>query len=42
MVKFSRDEIIEILKGVGGHINLKVTGLIDGDEFYGVDVIKII
>ena len=42
MVKFPRDKIIEMLKGEEGPVELRVTGLVNGIEFYGTDTITII
>lgn len=42
IVKFSREKIIEILKGIKGYVELRVTGLVNDIEFYGTDVLKII
>ena len=39
MVKFPRDKIIEMLKGEEGPVELRVTGLVNGIEFYGTDTI---
>ena len=42
MVKFPRDKIIEMLKGEEGPVELRVTGLVNGIEFYGTDTIIVI
>jgi len=42
MVKFSRNEVIEMLGPVEGQIKLSVTGLVNGIEFSGTDTITVI
>ena len=42
MVKFPKYKIIEMLKGEEGSVELRVTGLVNGKEFYGTDTITII
>jgi hypothetical protein len=42
MVKFSRGEVIKMLESEEGKVNLIVTGLVNGIEFYGTDTITII
>ncbi|MGB9694156.1 MAG: hypothetical protein ACPLYF_04870 [Fervidobacterium sp.] len=42
LVKFSRDEVIKMLESAEGKVNLIVTGLVNGIEFYGTDTITII
>lgn len=42
LVKFPRNEVIEMLKGEEGPVELRATGLVNGIEFYGTDTITII
>lgn len=42
MVKFSRSEVVEMLGDKKGPVELRVTGLVNGIEFYGTDTIIII
>jgi hypothetical protein len=42
MVKFSRDEVIKMLKSETGRVQLTVTGLVNGIEFSGTDTITVI
>jgi len=42
LVKFPRNEVIEMLKGEEGPVELRVTGLVNGIEFYGTDTIIVI
>jgi hypothetical protein len=42
LVKFSRDKVVRMLESEKGIVNLTVTGLVNGVEFYGTDTITII
>jgi hypothetical protein len=42
LVKFSRDKVVRMLESEKGIVNLIVTGLVNGVEFYGTDTITII
>jgi hypothetical protein len=42
LVKFPRNEVIEMLKGEEGPVELRVTGLVNGIEFSGTDTIIVI
>lgn len=42
LAKFSRDNVIKILETEEGEVNLVITGLVNGVEFYGMDTITII
>jgi len=42
LVKFSRSEVIEMLESQEGKVNLTITGLVNGVEFYGTDTITVL
>jgi len=42
LVKFSRSEVIKMLESEEGKVNLTVTGLVKGVEFYGTDTITVL
>ena len=42
LVKFSGDEVTEMLKSEAGRAQLTVTGLVNGIEFYGTDTVTVI